>query len=47
VSRFRFVSDHRDAYGVKRLCRTLEVSHYGLTPGRAVRRATGQSAMPS
>ena len=30
MSRFRFVSDHRDAYGVKRLCRTLEVSRSGF-----------------
>jgi transposase InsO family protein len=30
VSRFRFVSEHRDAYGVKRLCRVLEVSRSGF-----------------
>jgi putative transposase len=30
VSRFRFVSDHRGAYGVKRLCRILEVSRSGF-----------------
>lgn len=30
MSRFRFVSEHRDAYGVKRLCRILEVSRSGF-----------------
>jgi putative transposase len=30
VSRFRFVSEHRDAFGVKRLCRNLEVSRSGF-----------------
>lgn len=30
MSRFRFVSDHRDVYGVKRLCRVLEVSRSGF-----------------
>jgi transposase InsO family protein len=30
VSRFRFVSEHRDAFGVKRLCRVLEVSRSGF-----------------
>jgi transposase InsO family protein len=29
VSRFRFVADHHDAYGVKRLCRVLGVSRSG------------------
>jgi hypothetical protein len=26
VSRFRFVADHRHAYGVKRLCEVLEIA---------------------
>jgi putative transposase len=30
VSRFRFVSEHRDAYGVKRLCGVLQVSRSGF-----------------
>jgi transposase InsO family protein len=30
VSRFQFVEDHRDAFGVKRLCRMLEVSRSGF-----------------
>jgi putative transposase len=30
VSRFRFVSDNRHAYGVKRLCQVLEVSRSGF-----------------
>jgi transposase InsO family protein len=30
VSRFRFVADHRDAYGVKRLCRTVGCSRSGF-----------------
>ena len=30
MSRFRFVSEHRHAYGVKRLCRVLEVSRSGF-----------------
>lgn len=30
VSRFQFVGDHRGAFGVKRLCRVLEVSRSGF-----------------
>lgn len=30
MSRFQFVDDHRDAFGVKRLCRVLEVSRSGF-----------------
>ncbi|ODA69122.1 Integrase core domain protein [Streptomyces sp. AVP053U2] len=30
MSRFRFVDDHRGAFGVKRLCRVLEVSRSGF-----------------
>lgn len=30
VSRFQFVQDHRDAFGVKRLCRVLECSRSGF-----------------
>jgi transposase InsO family protein len=30
VSRFRFVCDHRDAYGVKRLCRVVGSSRSGF-----------------
>ena len=30
VCRFRFVAEHRDAYGVKRLCRVLGVSRSGF-----------------
>jgi transposase InsO family protein len=29
-SRFQFVDDHRDAFGVKRLCRMLHVSRSGF-----------------
>ncbi|WP_157596645.1 IS3 family transposase [Streptacidiphilus rugosus] len=29
-SRFQFVEDHRDAYGVKRLCRMMQVSRSGF-----------------
>ncbi len=29
-SRFRFVEDHRGAFGVRRLCRTLGVSRSGF-----------------
>ena len=29
MSRFRFVEDHRDAYGVKRLCAVVDVSRAG------------------
>jgi transposase InsO family protein len=44
VSRFRFVDDHRDTFGVKRLCRVLEVSRSGFyrwlaaAPAREARR---------
>ncbi|MZG12601.1 IS3 family transposase, partial [Streptomyces sp. SID5914] len=30
VSRFQFVQDHRDAFGVKRLCRVMECSRSGF-----------------
>lgn len=45
MSRFQFVADHRDAFGVKRLCRVLEVSRSGFyrwlsaALGRAARAA--------
>lgn len=45
MSRFQFVADHRDAFGVKRLCRVLGVSRSGFyrwvaaAPARAARRA--------
>jgi transposase InsO family protein len=45
VSRFRFISDHRAVYGVKRLCRVLDVSRSGFyawlagAGGRAARAA--------
>ncbi|MDF2705024.1 MAG: putative transposase [Nonomuraea muscovyensis] len=45
MSRFQFVADHRDAFGVKRLCRVLAVSRSGFyrwlkaAPARAERAA--------
>ncbi|GAA2214152.1 hypothetical protein GCM10009850_096160 [Nonomuraea monospora] len=45
MSRFAFVDDHRDAFGVKRLCRVLRVSRSGFyrwlkaVPDRAARAA--------
>lgn len=45
MSRFQFVADHRDTFGVKRLCRVLEVSRSGFyrwlaaAPARAARAA--------
>ncbi|MEV1175582.1 IS3 family transposase [Nonomuraea sp. NPDC049784] len=45
VSRFKFVADHRDAFGVKRLCRVIGVSRSGFyrwikaAPARAARAA--------
>ncbi|MFG6202709.1 IS3 family transposase [Nonomuraea sp. JJY05] len=45
VSRFQFVDDHRDVFGVKRLCRVLKVSRSGFyrwtkaAPARAERAA--------
>ena len=48
MSRFRFVSEHRAAFGVKRLCRVLEVSRSGFYAWvAAARRASGRSATPS
>ena len=46
ISRFQFVADHRDAFGVKRLCRILSVSRSGFyrwgkaAPARAQRAAS-------
>lgn len=40
MSRFEFVDDHRDAYGVKRLCRVLGVnrsSYYTWLDGAEAR----------
>jgi hypothetical protein len=40
VSRFQFVADHRDAYGVKRLCEVLDLnrsSYYKWLAGRKAR----------
>ena len=42
MSRFQFVSDHRDAYGVKRLCEVLDLnrsSYYKWLAGRKARAA--------
>ena len=44
MSRFQFVADHRDAFGVKRLCQVLDLSRSGYyqwqaaAPARAARR---------
>lgn len=34
MSRFRFVSENSDSYGVKRLCQVLGVSRSGYYSGR-------------
>ncbi|NNN34414.1 IS3 family transposase [Streptomyces sp. S3(2020)] len=42
VSRFQFVADHRDAYGVKRLCEVLDLnrsSYYAWLAGQKARAA--------
>lgn len=45
MSRFEFVADHRDAFGVKRLCTVLNLSRSGFyrrlktTPARAAKKA--------
>jgi len=45
VSRFQFVKDHKDAYGVKRLCEIVDVARSSFYawleagPGRAARAA--------
>ena len=49
MSRFTFVADHRDARGVKRLCRLLHVSRSGFyrwqqaAPARARREGADQA----
>ena len=43
MSRFRFVSDHADTYGVKRLCRVLHVSRSGYYDWRC-RKPSARSA---
>jgi transposase InsO family protein len=49
VSRFQFVADHHDAYGVKRLCKILAVSRSGFyrwreaAPARAGRELADQA----
>ena len=48
MNRFQFVEDHKDAYGVKRLCEVIEIARSSFyawlsaAPGRAAR----QSALP-
>jgi transposase InsO family protein len=52
VNRFQFVEDHKDAYGVKRLCEVVEIARSSFyawlaaAPGRAARAAadTGLAA---
>ncbi|WP_440074332.1 IS3 family transposase [Streptosporangium sp. OZ121] len=44
VSRFEFVDDHRDAFGVKRLCRVLKVSRSGFYRWRKAASARAQRA---
>nr|WP_130865241.1 IS3 family transposase [Acidipropionibacterium timonense] len=45
VNRFQFVADHKDAYGVKRLCEVIEIARSSFyawlaaAPGRAARAA--------
>lgn len=45
MSRFQFVADHRDAFGVKRLCTALNLSRSGFyrwlkaAPARAAKKA--------
>ena len=45
MNRFQFVEDHKDAYGVKRLCEVIEVARSSFyawlaaVPGRAARAA--------
>jgi len=49
VNRFQFVEDHKDAYGVKRLCEVVEIARSSFyawlaaTPGRAARAAADQA----
>ncbi|UDL96886.1 IS3 family transposase [Streptomyces longhuiensis] len=44
VSRFQFVDDHRDTFGVKRLCRVVEVSRSGYYRWRSVAGARAERA---
>ena len=43
MNRFQFVEDHKDAYGVKRLCEVIEIARSSFyawlaaAPGRAAR----------
>ena len=45
MNRFQFVEDHKDAYGVKRLCEVIEIARSSFyawlaaAPGRAERQA--------
>ena len=45
MNRFQFVEDHKDAYGVKRLCEIVEIARSSFyawlaaAPGRAARAA--------
>lgn len=45
MNRFQFVEDHKDAYGVKRLCEVIEIARSSFyawlaaAPGRAARAA--------
>ena len=48
MSRFRFVSEHRHAYGVKRLCRAVGLLPLGLLRlGGPAALESGRSATPS
>lgn len=45
MNRFQFVEDHKDAWGVKRLCEVIEIARSSFyawltaAPGRAAREA--------
>ena len=49
MNRFQFVEDHKDAYGVKRLCEVIEIGRSSFyawraaAPGRAARAAADQA----
>jgi hypothetical protein len=50
--RYRFISEHRDTYGVKRLCRVLAIRRQGFyewldaTPARLQRAAAEEQLAP-
>ena len=44
MNRFQFVEDHKDAYGVKRLCEVIQIARSSFYAWLSSRRRTSQAS---